>query len=140
MVVLDTDHLSLLERPQAGGAKLSVRLAQIEPSEIATTIVTYEEQTRGWLAYHARSKDINQQVATYARLKLHLESYRSIVVLDFDEAAATEYQRLRRLRIRIGTLDLKIAAITIRRDATLLTRNFSDFRRIPGLRAEDWTT
>ena len=38
-----------------------------------------------------------------------------------------------------GTMDLKIAAITIANDATLLTRNVVDFQRIPNLRIEDWT-
>jgi tRNA(fMet)-specific endonuclease VapC len=35
-------------------------------------------------------------------------------------------------------MDLKIASIALASDATLLTRNATDFRRIPGLRVEDW--
>ena len=139
MVVLDTDHVSLLDRAEAGGATLKARLAQVDPHEIATSIVTYEEQTRGWLAYHARAKTIPHEVAAYSRLMRHLENYRSITVLEFDDVAATEYQRLYRLRTRIGAMDLKIAAVAIVHDATLLTRNLIDFRGVPGLKAEDWT-
>jgi tRNA(fMet)-specific endonuclease VapC len=36
-------------------------------------------------------------------------------------------------------MDLKIAAITIVQGAMLLTRNLVDFRKVPGLKAEDWT-
>jgi tRNA(fMet)-specific endonuclease VapC len=36
-------------------------------------------------------------------------------------------------------MDLKIAAIALTRDATLLSRNLADFTRIPKLRVEDWT-
>lgn len=41
-------------------------------------------------------------------------------------------------RIRIGTMNLKIACIAITHDATLLTRNTVDFTRVPGLRFENW--
>jgi tRNA(fMet)-specific endonuclease VapC len=60
--------------------------------------------------------------------------------LGFDEAAAMVFQRLRRSRLRIGTMDLKIAAIVLARDATLLSRNLDDFSQIPDLRVEDWTS
>lgn len=42
-------------------------------------------------------------------------------------------------RIRIGTMDLKIAAITIAKGAILVTRNLADFEQVPNLQAEDWT-
>ena len=69
----------------------------------------------------------------------HLHSFRNILVLDFDERAGVEYQRLRRSRVRIGTMDLKIAAIVLAHDATLLSKNLSDFRKVPGLKVADWT-
>jgi tRNA(fMet)-specific endonuclease VapC len=140
MVVLDTDHVSVMERPESTAARmLSARLTQIDSNEIATTVVTYEEQPRGWLAYKARAKNVLQEIDAYSKLKRHLETYRTIHVLDFDNEAAAELQRLRRLKIRIGTMDLKIAAITKVHRATLLTRNLVDFRKVPGLKVEDWT-
>ena len=140
MVVLDTDHVSVMERPESTAARmLLARLTQIDPNEIATAIVTYEEQTRGWLAYKARARNVLQEIDAYSKLKRHLETYRTMNVLDFDNEAAAELQRLRRLKIRIGTMDLKIAAITKVHRATLLTRNPVDFRQVPGLKVEDWT-
>jgi len=50
-----------------------------------------------------------------------------------------EFRKLQASRVRIGTMDLRIAAIAIANDATLLTRNLSDFGKVPGLRAEDWS-
>jgi len=41
-------------------------------------------------------------------------------------------------RIRVGTQDLKIAAITLAHGATLLTRNTRDFAQVPELNIENW--
>jgi len=140
MVVLDTDHLTLMqEEESAAKARLRARLKEIDSGDIATTIVTYEEQMRGWLAFKARAKNLSKEIAAYAKLRKHIDYYRTINVLDFDEEAAAELQRLRHLKIRVGTMDLKISAITIIQGATLLTRNLVDFRKVPGLKAEDWT-
>ena len=140
MVVLDTDHLTLVQRRDpATTAVLSARLARVDPGQVATTIITYEEQVRGWFARIARAKSSVQMIAAYSRLKRHLDDFRSHLVLDFEERAAAEFQRLRGQRIRIGTMDLKISAIVLVNDATLLTRNLVDFRKVPGLKVEDWT-
>ena len=140
MVVLDTDHMSALEwGGGAAGQRLIARL-DIEPlSGAATTIITFEEQTRGWLSVLARARSLDEQVDAYRRLKRLLDNYLKIRVLDFDAGAAIEFRRLHRLRLRIGTMDLKIAAITLAHDAILLSRNLKDLRRVPGLRVEDWT-
>jgi tRNA(fMet)-specific endonuclease VapC len=140
MVVLDTDHVTLLEWARGVDAdRLRARLDDISPKERATTIVTYEEQTRGWLAYVGRARTLVQQIDAYRKLSRHLEVYRSIRVLEFDERAALEMQRLRTGGVRVGPMDLKIAAIVLAHDSTLLSRNLRDFRKVPGLRVEDWT-
>jgi tRNA(fMet)-specific endonuclease VapC len=138
MLVLDTDHMSVLEWGGQRSAALRERLANIAAHEVATTIISYEEQIRGWMAYLARARNLVQQVEAYDRLRRHLDNFRAILVLDFDEQAAAEFQRLRRGRIRVGTMDLRIAAIVLSRDATLLSANLTDFRAVPGLRVEDW--
>ena len=59
-------------------------------------------------------------------------------ILPFDDAAADQFKSLRSRRIRIGTMDLKIASIVLVYDATLLSGNIQDFEKVPGLRVEDW--
>jgi tRNA(fMet)-specific endonuclease VapC len=140
MVVLDTDHMSLLEWADVrDSTPLRTRLAALPPAEVATTIISYEEPMRGWMAYIARTRSITQQVEAYRRLRPQLENYCRSPVFPFDEQAAVMLQRLRRARIRIGMMDLKIAVIALSHDATLLSRNFANFRQIPALRVEDWT-
>ena len=139
MFVLDSDHMSLLEWGSGESAVLRERLADVSPAEVLTTIICYEEQMRGWMAYVARARTMEQQAEAYRRLRRHLDNYRQIAVLDFDEAAIEVFQLLRRQRVRTGAMDLKIAAIVLSRDATLLSRNLADFAKVPGLRVEDWT-
>jgi len=141
MYILDTDHISVMESAgtSAEGQRLRFRLARLKPEERITTIITFEEQVRGWMSYLAQSRSLAKQVGAYRRLKGVLDRYLKITVLEFDEAAAVEFKRLQRLRLRVGTMDLKIAAIALAHSATVLTRNVKDFGRVPGLRVEDWT-
>ena len=141
MIVLDTDHLSVLERnTQPGSTTLRAHLAHLPPDEVVTTIISYEEQMQGWMAHLAQSQAVAQQVVAYGRLLQHLDNYRRIPILEFDGAAAVIFQRLRRARRHVGTMDLKIAAIVLSHDALLLSKNLTDFGQVPGLQVEDWTS
>jgi tRNA(fMet)-specific endonuclease VapC len=139
--ILDTDVLTIAELADSlEYLRLHARVLHIGVNDkIVTTIVTYEEQTRGWLAYASKSQDLAHQIKAYDRLKKHLQIYLGFEILDFDVAAARVFDHLRNLKLRVGTLDLKIAAIAISNDAVLLTRNTKDFKKIPGLLVEDWT-
>jgi tRNA(fMet)-specific endonuclease VapC len=82
---------------------------------------------------------MSEQIEAYRRLKTQLRNYSSIIVLDFDETAATIVQSLKQAKIRVGTQDLKIAGISLAHAATLLSCNLRDFGKVPGLQVEDWT-
>jgi len=138
--IFDTDLFSLVEQQDSPEyLRIHARIAQLSADDgIAVSVISYEEQTRGWLAYAAKSRAIAHQIKAYGRLRKHLLTYLAIDVLDFDDAAGAEYEQLLRLKLRIGTSDLKIAAITLATKGTLLSRNRSDFRHVPALRVEDW--
>lgn len=138
MLILDTDHLVEFDRGSAEGAKLRRRLANtLEP--VATTIISAEEQLRGWLAQIHRTRDSYKQIAAYDRLGRRIEFFAAWHVLPWNAAAADRFEELRRERIRIGTMDLKIASIALANNAILLSRNLVDFEQAPGLHVEDWT-
>ena len=140
MFVLDSDHLSLIDRSDSKlGSSIRRRIEQIGVHHFATTIVNYDEQTRGWLAYSAKAKRNAELIDAYRRLEGHLRIYCATRVLSFDELAAVKFQVLKGSKLKVGTMDLRIAAIVLAHDATLLSRNLRDFERIPGLKVEDWT-
>ena len=61
MLILDTDHISVLERANSvERARLIHRLNQVGKEAVVTTIISYEEQSRGWLAYVARARSVAQ--------------------------------------------------------------------------------
>ena len=141
MFILDTDYLTLLEWGSGSvGQRLHERIVSYPPNQVVTTIITFEEQTRGWLAYQAKARTLAKQVEAYRNLKRHLDIYRNIPVLEFDHAAAEQFASLQKSRLRVGTMDLKIAAIALTRQAVVLTRNVKDFSRVPDLKVEDWTS
>jgi tRNA(fMet)-specific endonuclease VapC len=137
LLVLDTDHFSEWERASVAGGRLRVRLEAGRP-EMAVTVITLEEQMRGWLAEINRHRDPHRQIAPYAKLQRQVEVFADWTVLPWDADAANLFLDFRRQGSRIGSLDLKIACICLTHVATLLSRNASDFAQVPNLRLENW--
>ena len=139
MIVLDTDHLSCLEWGSTESSVLRERLGESVDQNVVVSIISYEEQVRGWMALLAKIHDVPEQVHAYSRLRRFVELQCSVPLLNFTEVAAQQFQALRQMKIRIGTMDLKIAASCLCENALLLTRNAKDFSQVPGLRFADWT-
>lgn len=139
MYLLDTDHLTVLQRGGAQSERLRQRLQAIPPDDVAVTVISYEEQTRGWMSYQAKARSLEDQVTAYNLLQQHLQVLCAIPLIAFDMAAATIVRQLQQQRIRIGTMDLRIASIALAQGATLLSRNATDFQKVPQLIVEDWT-
>jgi tRNA(fMet)-specific endonuclease VapC len=138
--ILDTDHLGILQRQRGAEFEtLQTRLVQQDESQFFVTIISFQEQIQGWNAYIARSKDEDSATHAYAKLEGILSNFAMAQVLPYTPAAADVFNELRRQRIRIGTMDLRIGAIAIANEMTVLTRNRIDFDKIPNLAIEDWT-
>ena len=75
MYVLDTDHMSALEWGSgAAGQRLLARLNKLSVGEAVTTVITFDEQVRGWLSVLAQSRSLDRQVDAYRRLKRMLDN------------------------------------------------------------------
>lgn len=136
LYILDTDHLSLLQR---GQPFVLAHLASVPVAQRAVTIITVDEQLQGRLAVIRRAKTQIDAAREYERLREIVQFFATIQILDYDAAAATQFDALRRQGIRIGTQDLRIAAICLVRQATLATRNQRDFSLVSGLSTENWS-
>ena len=94
---------------------------------------------RGRLDRVRRARSDAEVVRAYRSLLATFLYFRTITIIDFGEQAQMMFQHLRAQRMRMGTLDLRIAAIALSQEATLVTRNRQDFAGIPALNIEDWS-
>ncbi|NET60106.1 MAG: type II toxin-antitoxin system VapC family toxin [Symploca sp. SIO2E6] len=134
--ILDTDHLSLFQREHP---LLTERVKATDPQTIAVTIITLEEQVYGRLNKIRRATSTESLVLAYAKLRYTWDFFSTINLLSFTQEASDCYAALVSQKIRIGTQDLKIAAIALSLKGIVVTRNQRDFCRVPGLELADWT-
>ncbi len=132
--LLDTNAwISFLKPGQPAGKAIADRLAALQESEILLCSLVKAELWHGAEKFGNRESRLAKLAEVFAR-------YNS---LPFDDAAARHYAAVRHdLETRgqvIGPNDLKIAAICLAHGLTLVSNNTSEFSRVAGLKAEDWT-
>ena len=138
MILLDTDHLSVFTDERDPRHALLNTRTEAASEQVACTIVSIEELLPGWMAIIHRLRNVHRQLPAYARLRQLFNVLSDWEIVLLDERAADNFADLRRRRIRIGTMDLKIASIALVDDALLATANLRDFSLVPGLRCENW--
>jgi tRNA(fMet)-specific endonuclease VapC len=135
--ILDTDHVTLAQY-QHPNILQKARL--VGGSGIFVTTVTLEEQLRGRLAAIGRAATKPDRLAiAHYNLQRTLVYFCSANLLVFDDAAYSYYQTLLQQRVRVGTQDLRIAAIALAQQKVVVTPNQKDFSKVPGLITEDWS-
>ena len=137
LVVLDTNHFREVAEATTRAAHFSQR-AEAELAEVFLSIITVQEATSGWLALINSLDAGRNQVCSYASFQKTITAFHRFSILAFDAEAADIFHELKSGHPRTGTMDLKIAAICMSHEATLLTRNVVDFENITGLRVENW--
>lgn len=128
--LLDTNTIiyTLKSRPP----EVAARFAELQAGDLCISSISLAELLFG----AAKSQFPAKALAAISEVAEILD------VAPFDEAAARAYGPIRaeleRLGRPIGALDTLIAAHALSLDATLVTHNLGEFRRVPGLRVEDW--
>jgi tRNA(fMet)-specific endonuclease VapC len=138
--LLDTDHISILQK-QSGReySALMARITQVRRVDLAFCIISFHEQVLGCNTYLTQAKTAAAIVRGYQMFDRVLSAFAAALVLPFDAKASAVLDVLVSQRVRIATLDLRIASICLSLGLTLLTRNSRDFNKVPGLVIEDWT-
>jgi tRNA(fMet)-specific endonuclease VapC len=128
--LLDTNTVSFHIRRSS--ALLQRRLRAIPAASVALSVITEMEIRYGV----ARNPTL--------RIAPLIEAFlQGISILPLTSETARHYARvgseLEALGTPIGPLDLLIASHALSLGATLITTDLGEFRRVTGLRCEDWT-
>ena len=118
--------MELLERISASG------------QDAATTIITVEEQLTGWYALIRQARRRDQIAHAYRQLAHAIRLFATWPALPYTEPEIDRFDALAALKLNIGRMDLRIAAITLENKGILVTRNSRDFARVPNLTIENW--
>ncbi len=137
LYVFDTDIAGFIQQDYPAVLRHLESLS--DEDRLVTTIITFNEDIRGWQARCNQAGDALARSLAYNKLQRALDFYCQRRCLPFDEAAVEIFDQLRARDKRMGTNDLAIAAITLSVNGILVTRNLVDFSRVPGLALEDWT-
>jgi tRNA(fMet)-specific endonuclease VapC len=112
--------------------RLTERIQQSAPSDLAVSSVALAE-----LRYGAEKS--SQRQRNHERLDVFLGD---VPCVDFDSGASLVYGRVRavleRRGVIIGPYDLQIAAHALSLDLVLVSDNVREFRRVEGLKVENW--
>ncbi|EKE99841.1 hypothetical protein FDUTEX481_09718 [Tolypothrix sp. PCC 7601] len=114
-------------------------MGQHSSADFALSIISFHEQVLGAHNFINRAQTNADMIRGYALLLATLQGFATAPILPFDAGAIAVFDALRGQRVRVSTMDLRIAAIAISRNLVLLTRNARDFGKVPGLMMEDWT-
>jgi tRNA(fMet)-specific endonuclease VapC len=132
MILLDSDVISHLLRP-APPAQLAERVHAVPLRNRYLSAISIAEILYGIERTGQRE---------HIRMILETRFIARVEVLPFDLEAARVFGRVNAYLSSAGTPlaapDLCIAATALSRDLTLITGNESHFRRIPGLKIENW--
>ena len=138
--LLDTDHISFLQRRSSSEfSRLTLRVSQHPISDFALSVISFHEQIIGAHSFINRAQTNTDMARGYALLLETLNGFAKAPVLPFDSRAITIFDEMRTQKVRVATMDLRIAAIAISNNLVLLTRNTGDFSKVPNLIIEDWT-
>lgn len=135
--VLDTNHFRVVAEGADAASALEQRASK-RRAEVFLSSITVQEATGGWLGLINGISAGREQVRAYASFQRTIIAFQKFDILPFDQEAAEQFHTLKKAFPNDGTMDLKIAAICLAHDMTLLTRDVGGFKDIPGLRVENW--
>jgi tRNA(fMet)-specific endonuclease VapC len=103
-------------------------------------VISFHEQVLGIHKQLNQARRPAELPRRYRRVDELFDLYSKSNLVLFDDSAAAVLEILRKTpKLRIRPIDPRIAAVALAQNLAPVTRNVSDFGKVPGLRTEDWT-
>lgn len=129
-ILLDTNICIYLIKNRPEGIRR--RLEPYAAGDVGISAVTAAELRFGVAKSQAKKRNAEALAAFFLPLEC----------VEFDENDAIAYGDIRaaleRKGLPIGPLDLFIASQAVSRNLLLITNNLREFKRVPGLKCENW--
>jgi tRNA(fMet)-specific endonuclease VapC len=138
MIAFDTDVLTGIMR---GNPNLIARLEEIPLYQQTVPVIVIEEIIRGRLNVIRQAEAGKAKISityAYTLFEMTFQDFQRLPILSYTAEADAIFQEWRRQKIRVSTHDMRIGAISIVHQATLVSRNRKDYERLPGLQVEYW--
>lgn len=139
MTAYDTDVLTELV---LGNPAYLARASTIPRAEQVVQVVAAGESVRGWLAAVRTAEAGKRRMSlehAWQMFARSLDELSQLRLLPYTQRADDLFHQWRAAKIRIGSNDLRIAAIAFAHGAKLVTRNARDYRQVPGLDLDVWS-
>lgn len=129
--LLDTDIILYYLK---GNLNVFQQVNTHDTDDIYTSAINVAELYVGLNYQNSRSQEYIKTIGFISRLK----------VISFDRRAAVEFGRIKKVLdskgMKIDDMDLLVAAIALEGNMTLVTNNNKHYKRIKGLKLENWVT
>jgi tRNA(fMet)-specific endonuclease VapC len=133
VLILDTDAISLIQRGDGFRFETLIKILEDADDDVFVTVISFDEQIHGAFKEIANN-DSKVLVRGYHRLYELLQDYGDRPMLQYDDKAGVVFQKLKVMKGRPATKDLRIASIALSHGATVVTGNLRDFQKVPVLK------
>ena len=134
--ILDTSTITLLEYSDKNVIEA---IERHKNDSVVVSTVSVEEALGGWYACIRQAKTYHDQAKASKSMAQTMMLMNRFPIVAVTEGSLRRAESLVKAKLNVGRMDLKIAALALELDATVVTNNIRDFSCVPGLKVEDWS-
>jgi tRNA(fMet)-specific endonuclease VapC len=89
------------------------------PGDLSISVISVEEQLSGWSALLRKAKTPADLASVYDRMSRSISALSRLTILSFTQPAIERYLLLKEMKLNIGKMDQRIAAIALENDGSV---------------------